>query len=99
MSTVAAAADEWFSLRAGAEQLVAEANGALAGRARMVELVDEAGTGVLAFVLRHGSRSVRVSMGRHRRRGWVEVERTDDSVLGNLIDILTGERNSHGADN
>ncbi|HEY0397194.1 MAG TPA: hypothetical protein VGF00_02325 [Acidimicrobiia bacterium] len=105
--SVAAAADEWFSLRARAEQVVAEANAGLAGRAPMVDLVDEAGTGELAFLLRHGSRSVRVSMGRHRRRGWVDlrserppksgrVEPASDSVLEDLIsDILTPGRNGH----
>jgi hypothetical protein len=93
---VAAAAHEWFELRARAEQVVAEANAMLAARAPTIDLVDEAGTGELAFVLRHGSRSVRVSMGRRRQRAWVDlpserppeggpVEPADGSALEDLI--------------
>jgi hypothetical protein len=105
--SVAAAAHEWFELRARAEQLVAEANAMLSGRAPTVDLVDEAGTGQLAFVLRQGRRSVRVSMGRRRRRGWVDlrsepqpddgpVEPVDDSALEDLIiDLLSRGRNGH----
>jgi len=96
---VAAAADEWFALRARAEQLVAEANAALAGRTPPLDLVDEAGTGELAFVVRHGAGSLRVAMGRHRRRGWLDVdaEPGDDSALEDLInEMLTPERNSNG---
>jgi len=104
--SVAAAADEWFALRARAEQLVAEANAGLAGRAPAVDLVDEAGTGELSFLLRHGSRSVRVSLGRHQRRGWVDlrserqprsgpVDPAGDSALDLIIDSLTPGRNGH----
>ena len=96
---VAAAADEWFELRARAEQLVAEANAALAGRTPPLDLVDEAGTGELAFVVRHGAGSLRVAMGRRRRRGWLDVdaEPGDDSALEDLInEMLTPERNSNG---
>jgi hypothetical protein len=96
--SVAAAADEWFSLRARAEQLVAEANAMLAGRAPTIDLVDEAGTGELAFVVRHGSGSVRVAMGRRRRRGWVDVDADpgDDSALEDLIiDMLRTGRNGN----
>jgi hypothetical protein len=97
--SVAAAADEWFSLRARAEQLVAEANAALAARTPPLDLVDEAGTGELAFVVRHGAGSVRVAMGRRRGRGWVEVvaDPGDDPALEDLInDMLTPERNGNG---
>jgi hypothetical protein len=96
---VAAAADEWFALRARAEQLVAEANAALAGRTPPLDLVDEAGAGELAFVVRHGAGSVRVAMGRRRRWGWVDVdaEPGDDPALEDLIiGMLTPERNSNG---
>jgi hypothetical protein len=104
--SVAAAADEWFSLRARAEQLVAEANAVPAGRAPAIDLVDEAGTGELAFVLRDGSRSLRVSMGRRRGRGWVDLrsgrepdsgpgEPVGDSALDLIIDMLTPGRNGH----
>jgi hypothetical protein len=95
---VAAAADEWFALRARAEQLVAEANAARAGRTPPLDLVDEAGTGELAFVVRHGSGSVRVAMGRRRRRGWVDVDAGpgEDSALDLIIDMLRTGRNSNG---
>jgi hypothetical protein len=96
---VAAAADEWFALRARAEQLVAEANAARPGRIPSLDLVDEAGTGELAFVVRHGAGSVRVAMGRRRRWGWVDVdaEPGDDPALEDLIiGMLTPERNSNG---
>jgi hypothetical protein len=94
---VAAAADEWFGLRSRAEQLVAEANAALAGRTPPLDLVDEAGTGELAFVVRQGAGSVRVAMGRDRRRGWVDVdaEPGGDPALDLIIHILTPGRNGH----
>ena len=107
---VAAATHEWFSLRARAEQVVAEANAMLAGRGPTIDLCDEAGTGELGFRLHHGSRSVRISMGRRDRRGWVDlrfeplpgrkggpVEPADDATLEDLvIDILSPERNGNG---
>jgi len=95
---VAAAADEWFALRARAEQLVAEANAALAGRTPPLDLVDEAGRGELAFVVRHGAGSVRVAMRRYRRRGWVDVDAEPgrDPAIEDLInDMLTPGRNGH----
>jgi hypothetical protein len=72
---VAHATDEWFYLRARSEQVIAEANAMLRGRAELVDLEDEYGTGVLAFVLRRGGRWARISMGQAGRQAWVELER------------------------
>jgi hypothetical protein len=72
---VAEATDEWFYLRARSEQVIAEANGMLRGRAELVDLQDEYGTGVLAFVLRRGARSARIFLSQAGRRAWVELER------------------------
>jgi hypothetical protein len=93
---VAEATDEWFYLRARSEQVVAEANAMLAGRAEPVDLQDEYGTGELGFVLRHGTRSVRISMVRSGRQAWVELQRpyvadgpsvepADQEVLEDLV--------------
>ena len=72
---VAEAADEWFYLRARSEQVIAEANAMLHGRAAPVDLQDEYGTGELGFVLRRGARSVRISLGRTGRQARVELQR------------------------
>jgi hypothetical protein len=72
---VAEATDEWFYLRARSEQVIAEANAMLHGRAAPVDLQDEYGTGELGFVLRRGARSVRISLGRTGRQAWVELQR------------------------
>jgi hypothetical protein len=72
---VAEATDEWFYLRARSEQVIAEANAMLRGRAEPVDLQDEYGTGVLAFVLRRGARSARIFLGQVGRQAWVELER------------------------
>lgn len=108
---VAAATDAWFSLRARSEQVVAEANAMLTGPP-VVDLEDEFGTGELAFVLRYGRQSIRLSMGQRGREAWVElrpsgqppagpvdpIEPVDLSVLEDLIiDMLWNERRySHG---
>lgn len=98
---VAQATDEWFYLRARCEQVIAEANAMLSGRAELVDLEDEYGTGVLAFVLRRGARSARISLGRAERQAWVELERPyasgvqplepeDPAVLEDLVvELLT----------
>ena len=57
MQRVAWAADQWFYLRCRSEQVIAEANAMLNGRAAAVDLVDEFGTGRLAFTLSWGDRS------------------------------------------
>lgn len=93
---VAYATDEWFYLRARSEQVIAEANAMLTGRTALVDLVDEYGTGQLAFVLRRNDRSARISMGQTGRQAWVELERhylphaqpvepEDPSVLEDLV--------------
>ena len=69
------ATDEWFYLRARSEQVIAEANAMLGGRAAQVDLEDEFGTGQLGFVLQRGDRSVRICMGQAGREGWVELQR------------------------
>lgn len=98
---VAQATDEWFYLRARSEQVIAEANAMLSGRAELVNLEDEYGTGVLAFLLRRGARSARISLGRAQRQAWVELERPyasgvqplepeDPAVLEDLVvELLT----------
>ena len=99
---VAEATDEWFYLRARSEQVIAEANAMLHGRAAPVDLQDEYGTGELGFVLRQGTRSVRISLGRTGRQAWVELQRLymteaspvepdEPSVLEDLvIELLAG---------
>ena len=76
LQPLANANDGWSSLRARAEQVIAEANGMLRGRAQLVALEDEVGTGTLAFTLGHSHRSVRIWMGRAHRQGWVQLERS-----------------------
>ena len=75
MHPIAEATDEWFYLRARSEQVIAEANAMAVGRAAPVDLEDEFGTGQLGFVLRRGSRSVRICMGQTGREAWVELQR------------------------
>jgi hypothetical protein len=101
LHAVAQATDEWFYLRARSEQVIAEANAMLSGRAELVDLEDEYGTGVLAFLLRRGARSARISLGRAERQAWVELERPyasgvqplepeDPGVLEDLVvELLT----------
>jgi hypothetical protein len=104
----ARAVDDWFSLRARAEQVVAEANAMLAGRSPLVDLDDEAGTGELAFVLRFGGRWARLSLAIAGLEGWVELRRSDGdpssdpvepvdpSVLEDLIiELLSGKGHDH----
>jgi hypothetical protein len=101
LHAIAYANDEWFYLRARSEQVIAEANAMLSGRAELVDLEDEYGTGVLAFLLRRGARSARISLGRAERQAWVELERPyasgvqplepeDPAVLEDLVvELLT----------
>ncbi len=70
------AADQWFYLRCRCEQVIAEANAMLRGRAAALDLTDEVGTGRLAFTLRWGDRSSCVWLGRAGRQGWVQLERS-----------------------
>jgi hypothetical protein len=98
----ARAVDDWFALRARAEQVVAEANAMGAG-VPVVDLEDEVGTGELAFVLRVGPRWARLALRLSGREGWVDLRRNADppggpmepadlAVLEDLIiDLLSGK--------
>jgi hypothetical protein len=59
-ASVAVAVDEWFGLRARAEQVVAEANSMLDDATERIVLDDEAGPDELAFVIRWQGRSMRL---------------------------------------
>lgn len=100
------AADEWFYLRCRSEQVIAEANAMLNGRAAVLDLTDEVGTGRLAFTLSWGDRSSCVWLGETGRQGWVQLERSyqpasqpqepvDPSALEDLViellEPVTGE--------
>jgi hypothetical protein len=100
------AADEWFYLRCRSEQVIAEANAMLNGRAAVLDLTDEVGTGRLAFTLSWGDRSSCMWLGETGRQGWVQLERsyqrasqpeepTDPSALEDLViellEPVTGE--------
>jgi hypothetical protein len=101
--SLARAADEWFYLRCRSEQVIAEANAMLNGRAAVVDLEDEVGTGRLAFTLSWGDRSSCVWLGETGRQGWVSLERSyqpasqpeepaDPSALEDLVIELLEER-------
>jgi len=75
INPIADATDEWFYLRARSEQVISEANAMIGDRTAHVDLEDEYGTGQLGFVLRRGSRSVRICMGQTGREAWVELQR------------------------
>ena len=100
LQPIADATDEWFYLRARSEQVVAEADAMAVPHGAPVDLDDECGTGQLGFVLRRGSRSVRICMGQAGREGWVELQRSarwrvtvepeDQDVLEDLVvELLT----------
>ena len=69
MQRLAWAADAWFYLRCRSEQVMAEANAMLNGRAAALDLVDEVGTGRLAFTLSWGDRSCLRVAGSDRTAG------------------------------
>jgi hypothetical protein len=93
---IAVAVDEWFSLRARAEQLVAEANAMLGAGQERIELRDEYGTEVLAFVIarRGGWLRLLVHRDEQTRGGRVEIDRPGGASpmhpvdLGFLEDLL-----------
>lgn len=101
-TSVAVAVDEWFGLRARAEQVVAEANAMLDTGTDRVVLDDEAGTGELAFELRWRDRSTRILvLGEHQADGTpasmrVAVDRNGagrpvkPEDLGFLEDLVVG---------
>jgi hypothetical protein len=72
----AATVDTWFYLRTRAEQVVAEANAMLEGRAPLFDLEDESGSGRLAFVVRHGSRWMRLRIDHVDPRTFLELDGT-----------------------
>ncbi len=76
LQRLAWAADAWFYLRCRSEQVMAEANAMLNGRAAALDLVDEVGTGRLAFTLSWGDRSCCVWLGQTGRQGWVQLDRS-----------------------
>ncbi len=99
---VAPGTDQWVALRARSEQVLAEANAMLNGRAALVDLDDEVGTGELAFVLRRGELSTRISMSQTGRQARVELHRSyapvtrpvepeDPQVLEDLVIELLAE--------
>lgn len=73
---IAAVNDEWVYLRCRAEQVIAEANSMMPPGSDTFDVIDEYGTGELGFVLRLGARSIRISMERSGRQGWVELVRS-----------------------
>jgi hypothetical protein len=75
------ATDEWFYLRCRSEQVIAEANAMLNGRAPVLDLDDEVGTGRLAFTVSWGDRSSRVWLSETGRQGWVQLERSYQLAL------------------
>jgi hypothetical protein len=81
---IAVAVDEWFSLRARAEQVIAEANAMLDQGADRIQLEDEFGTGQLAFVLRWRKRSCRVLVYEDRVAHLARVEVQDSTRHGAL---------------
>jgi hypothetical protein len=107
MQRLAWAADEWFNLRCRCEQVMAEANAMLDGRGAALDLVDEFGTGRLAFTLSWGDRSCCVWLDQTGRQGWVQLERSyrpasqpekpaDPSALEDLvIELLEHWREEH----
>lgn len=78
----AEATDEWFYLRCKSEQMIAEANCMLPEP--VLDLADEYGTGELAFVVRCGNRSSRISMGQDARTAWVDLERSYQPRTGTV---------------
>lgn len=79
---VAEATDEWFYLRCRSEQMIAEANCMLP--LPVLDLEDEYGTDQLAFVVRCGPRSSRISLGQNARTAWVELKRSYDPIDGRV---------------
>jgi hypothetical protein len=104
LRAVANTTDEWVSLRARSEQVLAEANAMVQGSAAPLDLEDEAGTGELAFVLRCRERFARISMRQAGRQSWLQFQRSyapvakpvepeDPQVLEDLvIELLADSR-------
>lgn len=102
--SIAAVNHEWFELRTLAEHVLSEANAMLGQDAERIELIDEYGTGQLAFTIRWRERSLRIclkSEGLHAghlqttERGWTGHEEysadskpADELFLENLAVAL-----------
>ena len=86
----ARATDEWFYLRARCEQVIAEANAMLTGRAELVDIEDEVGTGTLAQAGRQGW----VELERRHARSAQPLEPEDPDVLEDLVIELLGSGRS-----
>ena len=86
---IAVAVDEWFSLRARAEQRVAEANAMLAAGQERIELQDEYGTGVLAFVVSRRGQWLRllVHQDEQTRGARVEIDRPGGAPALHPVDL------------
>jgi hypothetical protein len=67
------AVDSWVSLRARAEQVVAEANAMSGSAAPLVALIDETESGELAFSLRGADRWARLRLEMVGGQGFVEL--------------------------
>src|SRR5581483_4219338 len=81
------AVDDWFNLRIRAEQVVAEANAMLEHRGPPFDIVDEAGTGRLAFALRRLDRTVTIHVEERGRRGRVVMDRGDERAAGPVAPV------------
>ena len=79
---LARAVDAWFNLRIRAEQVIAEANAMLEHRAPLFDLVDEVGTGRLAFDLWRLEGRVTFHVDEDGRRGRVVMQRSDGPFDG-----------------
>ena len=104
--SIALAVDEWVGLRTYAEHIISEANAMLDPGSERVELVDEYGTGVLAFHISCNGRGYRLfvdqSADGHRGRietGYdnrpisekpVDVRALDDLIVDMLSQPTTG---------
>jgi hypothetical protein len=71
--------DDWFNLRIRAEHVIAEANAMIDGRTPLFDIVDEAGTGRLAFTLRRLDRWATFHIDERDRRARLVMERPEEA--------------------
>lgn len=85
---IAVAIDEWFALRARAEQVISEANAMFTDGGDHIFLDDEYGTGHLSFTLSWRDRSVRVAVDRDDlHSGHVVTEASDFLPVGEQTEL------------